>query len=539
VSGSHARGRWFSVLLAVAVTAMLVTMGVPGVVGAPRDDEVVVAFDKEPDTLNPYSTNTLSAKELNVVEGFHVTNDNMQHVPRIVQRVPSLTNAGLTMTAGKMTVTWRLKPDLKWSDGKPVTSADAEFTYKTMTDPTFRVDSRAGWPVIESVRTPDPLTVVVAFKEHYAAYRDLFRYLLPKHVLEGKDLNTFSEYNRSPVTTAPFVVQQWVPGQFIVLVANPHYRGAAQGLPRFKKMTWRFVPDANTRMNMLKAGEVQIAWAVPFDQIKALQAISRLKVVVHPLNAWMHFDFNLRKPMFQDVRMRQAVAYAIDKEAIVSQVLGGLGKPAGPPMTPLSWAYNPNAYSQYKFDLAKARQLVAEAGWRPGPDGILQRDGRPFTFDNCHNIGDATQERVQQVIQAMLRQIGMNMEIRNFSPTVYGGIRFRGECDTLFHRWIVPATPVLSIFYAADATPPNGLNQVFYINAEITEIIKEAEGTVDQPKAKALFWRAQEILARDLPTIPIYYLVGAQATTARLSGLVGNPTNDGDGWNSEVWKLGP
>src|SRR3990172_3345689 len=107
VSGSHARGRWFSLLLAVSVMATLVTMGVPGAVGAPRDDEVVVAFDKEPDTLNPYSTNTLSAKELNVVEGFHVTNDNMQHVPRIVQRVPSLTNAGLTMTAGKMTVTWR------------------------------------------------------------------------------------------------------------------------------------------------------------------------------------------------------------------------------------------------------------------------------------------------------------------------------------------------------------------------------------------------------------------------------------------------
>jgi peptide/nickel transport system substrate-binding protein len=525
--------------LIVAAFAMVLTMGGPGVMGAPRDDEVIVAFDKEPDTLNPYATRTLSAKELNVVEGFAVTNDKMQHVPRIIQRVPSLTNAGLTMTAGKMTVTWRLQPNLKWSDGKPVTSADAEFTYRAMLDPKFIVDSRAGWPVIESVRTPDPLTVVVTFKEHYAAYRDLFRYLLPKHILEGKDLNTYSEYNRSPVTTAPFMVQQWVPGQFLTTVANPHYRDAAKGLPYFKKMTWRFVPDANTRINMLRAGEAHIAWAVPFDQIKPLQANSRLKVVVHPLNAWMHFDFNLRKPIFQDVRLRQAVAYAIDKEAIVSQVLGGLGKAAGPPITPLSWAHNPNAYSQYKFDVARARQLVAEAGWRPGPDGVLQKDGRPFTFDNCHNIGDATQERVQQVIQAMLRQVGMNMEIRNFSATAYGAIRARGDCDTLFHRWIVPATPLLSVFYAADAVPPNGLNQVFYLNAEITEIIKDAEGTVDQPRAKALFWRAQEILARDLPTIPIYYMVAAQATTARLSGLVGNPTNDGDGWNSEVWKLGP
>jgi peptide/nickel transport system substrate-binding protein len=524
-------------LLVVVATAMMV--GGPGAVGAPRDDQLVIAFDKEPDTLNPYATHVLAAKEIDVVEGFHATNEKMEYIPRVVQRVPTVTNAGLTITAGKMTVTWRLKPGLKWSDGQPVTSADAEFTYKAMTDPSFRVDSRAGWPIIESVKTPDPQTVVVAFKDSYAGYRDLFRYLLPKHMLEGKDLNTYSDYNRSPVTTAPFSIQQWLPGQFLVTVANPNYRGAAQGLPHIKKITWRFVPDANTRINMLRTGEAQVAWALPFEQIKPLQSAPGLKVIVHPLNAWMHFDFNLRKPMFQDVRLRQAVAYAIDKEAIVSQVLGGLGKPAGPPITPLSWAHNPNAYSQYKYDLARAKALVAEAGWRPGSDGILQKDGKPFTFDNCLNTGDATQERVQQVIQAMLRSIGMNMEIRNFSAVVYGEIRFKGECDTLFHRWIVPATPVLSIFYSADAMPPNGLNEDFYANAEITEIIKEAESTIDQPKAKALFWRAQEILARDLPTIPIYYMVAAQATTSRLQGLVGNPTNDGDGWNIEEWRLGP
>ncbi len=538
VSRMFLRGRVLGLVGLLIALVMIATMG-PGAVGAPGANQIVVAYDKEPDTLNPYATHVLAAKEIDVVEGFHVTNDKMGYIPREVQKVPTLSNAGLTITAGKMTVTWRLKPGLKWSDGAPVTSADAEFTYKSMIDPSFRVDSRAGWPLIESVKTPDPQTVVVAFKDTYAGYKDLFRYLLPKHVLDGKDLNTFSEYNRSPVTTAPYVIERWLPGQALTTVANSNYRDAAKGLPYIKRITWRFVPDANTRINMLRTGEAQIAWGLPFDQIKPMQALPGMKVVVHPLNAWMHFDFNLRKPLFQDIRMRQAVAYAIDKDAIVSQVLGGLGKPGGPPITPLSWAHNPNAYSQYKFDLAKAKQLVAEAGWKPGPDGILQKDGKPFTFDNCLNIGDATQERVQQVIQAMLRAVGMDMQIRNFSATVYGEIRFRGECDTLFHRWIVPATPVLSIFYASDAMPPNGLNQVFYVNAEFTDTIKEAESTVDQSRAKTLFFRAQEILARDLPTIPIYYLVGAQATTSRIQGLVGNPTNDGDGWNMEEWRVGP
>ena len=182
-------GRVFGLTGLLTALIMMATVG-PGAVGAPGVNQIVIAFDKEPDTLNPYATHVLAAKEIDVVEGFHVTNDKMEYIPREVQRVPTLSNAGLTLTAGKMTVTWRLKPGLKWSDGEPVTSADAEFTYKTMIDPSFRVDSRAGWPLIESVKTPDPQTVVVAFKDTYAGYKDLFRYLLPKHVLEGKDLNT-------------------------------------------------------------------------------------------------------------------------------------------------------------------------------------------------------------------------------------------------------------------------------------------------------------------------------------------------------------
>lgn len=526
-------------LATLSVAALLVTMGTGALntaVGGSADN-AVIAFDKEPDTLNPYATHVLAAKEIDVVEGFHITNDKMEYIPRLVQRVPTVSNAGVTMTAGKMAVTWRLKPGLKWSDGQPVTSADAAFTHKAMIDPTFRVDSRPGWPLIDSIRTPDSQTVAVTFSTPYTAYVDLFRYLLPKHILEGKDLNTYSPYNRSPVTTAPFIVERWVPGQFLITVANPNYRGAARGQPHIKRITWRFVRDANTRINMLRTGEAQIAWGLPFDQIKPLQAVQGINVIVHPLNAWMHFDFNLRKPIFQDAKLRQAVAYAIDKEAIVNQVLGGLGKAAGAPITPLSWAHNPNAYSQYKFDQAKARALLAEAGWRPGPDGIMQKDGRSLVFNNCHNLGDATQERVQQVIQAMLRQVGMNMEIRNYAPTVYGEIRFRGECDTLFHRWIVPATPGLARFYASDAMPPNGLNQVFYVNKEFDEVIKEAESTVERTRAKTLFFRAQEILAQDLPTIPIYYMVAAQATSSRLTGLTGNPTNDSDGWNMEEWVL--
>ncbi|HLY22744.1 MAG TPA: peptide ABC transporter substrate-binding protein [bacterium] len=529
----------FAVLCFAAPALALVARPVAPPAAGAGISQMVVAYYIEPDTLNPYATHVLSAKELDVVEGFEATDDQMQYLPHLVREVPNLTNGGVKLTADAMTVTWRLKPGLKWSDGQPVTSADAAFTYKTMIDPSFRVDSRAGWGLIAAVDTPDPLTVVARFKEPYGAYRDLFRYLLPKHVLDGHDINTYAAYNRSPVTTAPYVVQEWVPGQYLTTVANPNYRDAAKGLPHIKKIVWRFVSDSNTRINMLRTREAQIAWALPFDQIKPLQSASGIKVVVHPLNAWMHFDFNLHRTLFQDVRLRQAVAYAVNKQDIVAGVLGGLGRPAGPPVTPLSWAYNPNAYKQYRYDAAKAKQLIAEAGWAPGTDGIVRKDGKPLAFTNCNSVGDATQDRVQQVIQAELRAVGLGMQIHNYSPTVYGQIRFQGECDTLFHRWIVPAYPSLSQFYASDAMPPNGLNEDFYASEEFTDTIRRAERTIDQPAAKKLFWQAQEILGRDLPSIPIYYLYGAQATTTQMRGLVGNPTNDGDGWNMEQWVLEP
>lgn len=174
-----------------------------------------------------------------------------------------------------------------------------------------------------------------------------------------------------------------------------------------------------------------------------------------------------------------------------------------------------------------------------GPGGIFVKNGQPLSFLNCANTGDATQDKVQLAIQAMLRSVGMDMKIQNYSPTVFGAIRVHGRCETLFHRWIVPPTPGLSRFYSTGAFPPNGFNHLRYDNPGFDRIIAAAESTVDQAKAKVLFWQAQEILAQDLPTLPIFYMYGALATTSRLRGFLGNPTNDGPGWNIEQWSVSP
>ncbi|HYM68719.1 MAG TPA: peptide ABC transporter substrate-binding protein [bacterium] len=532
-------GTIFTVAWLALVAGLIAIPGPPAgnTAAAATPDTLTIAYPLEPDTLNPYATHIPAVGDMGLAEGFVTNDEKMRYIPLLAQQVPLLSNGGVKLVGQKMVVTWKLKPGLKWSDGQPVTSADAVFTYKAMIDTTFRVDTRPGWNLIESVETPDDLTVVATFKTPYSGYIvNTFRFLMPKHILEGQDLNTYTPYNRSPVLTGPYKVESWQPGQTLVEVANPYYRGAAQGLPHIKRIVWRFVQDPNTRINMVKTGEAQVAWLVPFDQIKALQATPNVKVVIYPLNAWMHFDFNLKRPMWQDVRVRQAVAYAIDKRGIVTSVLGGLGTVAGPPMTPLTWAYDGKAYGQYPYNPEKAKQLLAAAGWTPGSNGVLQKDGQALTFENCNATGDATQDRVQQVIQAELRAVGMDMQIHNYSSTVYGEIRVTGKCDTLFHRWKIGAPPALSIFYSADALPPNGLNEDFYVNKDVTDVINQAEQEIDPAKAKPLFWKAQEMLGQDVPTIPVYYMVSATATSSKLAGLTGNPSNAGDGWNIEQWR---
>ena len=179
------------VIFAAGVIPIPEPPGGSGAASAAPADTLTIAYPLEPDTLNPYATHIPAVGDMGLAEGFVTNDDKMRYIPLLAQQVPLLSNGGVRLVGQKMIVTWKLKPGLKWSDGQPVTSADAAFTYQAMIDPAFRVDTRPGWNLIESIETPDALTVVATFKTPYSAYVvNTFRFLMPKHVLEGKDLNT-------------------------------------------------------------------------------------------------------------------------------------------------------------------------------------------------------------------------------------------------------------------------------------------------------------------------------------------------------------
>ena len=369
---------------AALVASMVLAAGCGG--GAPVDggatapaasratDRLVVGYDREPDTLNRFSTHILEDIETCVVEGLVTTDEKMNIVPLLAASIPTLENGGVVLRKdGGMDVTWTLRPNITWHDGTPHTSADVKFTVEAINSPAYNPESTDGFDRITSVDTPDPLTAVLHYDQVYAPYRLQFmRGTLPKHVLEGRDIDTASDYNRAPLGTGPYRVAEWKTGEFIRLEAVPAYwQGGGQ--PRITTLLFKFIPNTNTRINQLKSGEVDMVVMFPWDKHREVAAIPGVRVQRTDGNGYEHVTMNQRAfPAFADVRVRQALIHAVDRELITSTILEGLAPITDGPVQPVSWAHNPQV-RRYAFDPARARALLDEAGWKDAyGDGVRE-----------------------------------------------------------------------------------------------------------------------------------------------------------------------
>jgi peptide/nickel transport system substrate-binding protein len=436
---------------------------------------------------------------------------------------------------GRLEVTWKLRSGVRWHDGQPFTSRDVAFTVQTINDPSYNPESTEGFDLIESVATPDDLTAVVTYRRIYAAYQDQFwRGALPRHVLEGKDLNAFPEYDRRPVGTGPYKVEEWRTGEYLLLARNQDYW---RGAPAIEKLLFRFLPSSNTRMNQLRSGEVHVVDNVPLDKIDELEGIPGVEVSRTMGNSYAHVALNLREvPAFRDLRVRQAVAHAIDRRAIAEDVLEGVVTVVDSVIQPMSWAFQ-RGVVPYGTILG-ARLEALERGGRQDRDGNGIVEKKESSLPGTTRSGHAEWEMVLQVLQAQLKAVGIGMEIRNYEPTLLGELWFGGKLPFFLSAWTLPADPEITLFYASDRTPPRGRNIYYYENEELTRLLYASDQTVDRERRKELLFQAQEILAREVPEIPLYNRTIVSAFPETLRNVKPNPTNAGLFWNVHEWELG-
>ncbi len=538
--------RWSTRLSRRAVLGLAASLGVALVAcggdtarTGPSNELLIVGYDREPDTMNRYATHILEDIESCVVEGLVTNDEKMNIIPVLAAEIPTTENGGVVVRAdGGMDVTWKLRPGVKWHDGVSHTSADVKFTVDAINKGDWKPESVDGFDRIASVDTPDSLTAIVHYKEVYAPYQLQFvRGTLPKHVLEGRDLNTANDYNRAPLGTGPYKVKEWKTGEYILLErADGYWRGAQY--PKIKQLLFRFLTNTTTRINLLKSGEVHMVALVAWDKVRELTAISGLRMNHVVGNGYEHITLNQKHfAPFADVKVRQALAHAVDRDLLVRTILDGQVEVVNGPIQPLSAAYEPKVPT-YNFDPARARTLLTEAGWIPGADSIRSKDGTRLAFTLITQSGFAIRENVSQALQQAFRDVGAEMTVKLLDGTSISSVWFSGDFDAMLHWWQMGADPELTLFFAGDRMPPAGRNINYVNDAELTSLLYRSDRTADVAQRNELLREAQRRIAALVPEIVLYNTAKVDAVPKALKGFTGNPTNAGPFWNVHLWEIG-
>lgn len=506
---------------------------------APSNDLLIVGYDREPDTMNRFSTHILEDIQSCIVEGLVTTDEEMRVVPLLAAAIPTVENGGVTLRSdGGMDVTWKLRPGVRWHDGHPFTSSDVQFTVQAINSPDYNPESTDGFDRITSVDTPDSLTAVVHYKEVYAPYQLQFiRGTLPRHVLQGRDIDRATDYNRNPLGTGPYRVAEWRTGEYVLLErVNNYWRG--DSLPKIRRVLFKFLPNTTTRINQLKSGEVHVVALVPWDKARELFGASGVTISRLMGNSYEHVTLNQKRvAAFRDVEVRRALLHAVDRETIVRTILDSLAPVAHGAIQPLSWAYT-DSVRTYPFDPSQARNLLDEAGWRDANgDGIREKDGEPLAFTLMTQAGFVVRENVAQALQRMWRDVGVDARIQLVDGTAISSLWFEGNFDALLHWWHMPADPELATFFAKDRMPPAGRNINYIADDSLTTLLYAADRTVEQRQRRALLVTAQQRLAELVPELPLYNVTRLDAVPSTLRNFKGNPTNTGIFWNIHEWEI--
>jgi peptide/nickel transport system substrate-binding protein len=437
--------------------------------------------------------------------------------------------------AGELAERWEASPDcrtftfflrrgVRWHDGVEFTAADVQFTYEVMRDPRTPTPYGETFRQVQSAEVLDRYTYRVHYAQPFApALGRWGTWILPKHILEEpyrarQDLRTTIQ-NREPVGLGRFRFRQWKAGEKVVVVANrDHYAGR----PRLDRIIDRVIPDQQTIFLELKARNADLAALTPMQFRRQSEYPAFRKQFAkyrHLANGYTYLGFNLRDPRFQDRRVRHAIAHAIDKREIIEGVLLGLGREAVVPYKPGTWVYRDDV-ARFPYDPAQARALLAEAGWRPGPDGILARNGEPFRFTLRTNQGNLVRLQTAEIIQRRLKEVGIDVRLHVVEWTAFLNTFIRKrDFEAIILAWGLGIDPDQYDIWHSSKTRPEELNHASYANPEVDRLLEAGRRTCDEASRKAIYGELQARLAEDQPIVFLFVPEALNAVAARIQGV--------------------
>ena len=534
----------------------------------PNDGKSVTgAWDQEPDSIVPYFSHMPFAIWVTqlTLAGLGEWDDQSNLVPELAAEIPTTENSGLSEDG--LTITWKLKDCLFWSDGIPLTSEDVKFTWEAIMDPGNASASRTGYEKIASIDTPDPLTAVITFADRYPPWQTLFTQgpnnsgsILPRHILEGQTGLESNPFIHQPnVGSGPFVITEWVPGDFMTLLPNPNFYA---GRAKLDRIQIRFVPNSDAALKALQTGNVD--WYPNFSEadISTIQALEpNVHLLFVPGSDFEEYFFNMGRTdgvngrgkadhegfcPFKDVRVRKAITLGINRQAIVDNLLEG--KTTIPiSQWPNSGWTNTNMEVKV-YDPHAAAALLDEAGYILGSDGIrvgdCNREQTRLSF-NFKTTTDPIRIAIAAAVQDNLAKIGIEFTPNHISAGTFfgsyiaGGTLTTGNYDMGGYTTGFYPDPYTNHFQCEaipSAEKSDGLNWYHLCDPFLSDLMDSLLSTADPVERKAILDEAQKYIAENYYVIPMYARADVFGSTPRfIFGPFGPQSNMN--WNSEVWDV--
>jgi peptide/nickel transport system substrate-binding protein len=542
---------------------------------------------QEANQLNPYYIGQQT--EANVASAVWATlvvfTSNAKYAPDLATQIPSTTNGGVKVpgvNGDAMTVTWTLKPDLAWSDGQPLTCDDFKYAWQWVLDPTNTglAGGTAGFDQITAIDCPDPSTIVLHFKSIYEGYITMFSAPLPRHYLsqfpiadqvKGAGFHP-DEVKNVPVSGA-FKYDSLVSGSQLTLVRNDHYKGfRSNKRANLDSLVFKWYGDADAMIAGFAAGEVDVATDLQDSDLPKLEqqglhdSISAIPALLYEFLRpnWAdgsHEDPATgvggcsRNPAVQDrgtgcpvadPAIRQAIAYAVDKNAINTRLLGGTAVVANSAISPQAWFFSQQPPSTYDPD--KANQILDQAGWVKGSDGIRSKNGLRAKIELCTTTRQVRIDTLT-LISNELKDIGIESVVNAVDPAdIFAGYNegtkdtpcdlSRSNFDLAEHAFTSSPDPLGNYFnYHSSQFSPNGANAAQINDPDIDKALDEVKGSVDFSVIKQAMATFQQVYNAKVVEIPLYYRKQVDLFSAKVGNFYGNPTQAGPTWNAVDWFL--
>jgi peptide/nickel transport system substrate-binding protein len=513
----------------------------PEPTAAPPAENMVakLIWTQEFDNLNPLYTNMWFVSTTFPIWNCYAWtfDDQNNPIPVLITEMPSAENGGIT-NDGK-TITLKLRDDIVWSDGTPITADDFIFTYQMTVDPNNAVAAVSPYDLIESMEAPDPQTVVTNFTEPYAPWMgQLWKGILPKHILQpvfdsAGSLND-AEWNFAPtVGCGPYNFAEWESGSFARFVANDNYW---LGRPKIDELFFQFVPDDASQIAALQAGDGDLGTFFSWSDVPTLEEAGiKILLAYSGYNEGYYFNLNPEKghPALQDLKVRQAIAYAIDREAISNDLLLGGTKPAATMWD--NMPYVDPSITAYPFDPEMAKSLLDEAGWvDSNDDGTRDKDGVELML----RYGTTTREirkDTQAVVQQFLADVGIGVELLNFeSDQFFGGYEEGGPAATgqldMFEYSTSPAFPDPdSADFLCSEIPsdekPSGTNWEGWCDPDVDALFQAQASQVDFNTRQQTFYQISRLIYDNVYWLglwqdPDLFGIGSRLQNVKVSGAV-------------------